>query len=59
MICTEYFPAYTHSYNPDCGNCKYMGILYCTNVRVRQLWKQWGKQYEQHREDTSKDREVV
>lgn len=61
MICTEYFPAYTHSDDPDCKNCKYMGVLYCTNVRVRQLKKQWGKQLkdnEQHRENTSRDREA-
>ena len=35
MICTEYFPAYTHSDDPDCKNCKYKGILRCTNPTVR------------------------
>ena len=38
MICTEYFPAYTHSDWPDCNNCKYKGILRCLNPNV-QLWK--------------------
>lgn len=31
MICTEYFPAYTHSDDPDCKNCKYR----CANPMVR------------------------
>ena len=39
MICKEYFPAFTHSYNADCENCKYCGagkgISDCRNVNVR------------------------
>ncbi len=38
MICKEYFPAYTHSYNDGCENCKYRGysnsISTCRNVNV-------------------------
>lgn len=34
MVCTEYFPAITHSDDPDCKNCKYKGILRCTNANV-------------------------
>ena len=34
MICTDYFPAYTHSDDPDCKNCKYKGILHCINPNV-------------------------
>ena len=61
MICTEYFPAYTHSDNPDCDNCKYKGILHCTNVRVlhwkkqRQEFKEKLKNYDTNRTDTPRD----
>lgn len=39
MVCKEYFPASTHSYDADCENCKYRGfgkgISGCRNVDVR------------------------
>ena len=37
MICSEYFPAYTHSYDADCNNCEWKSIygMPCRNPKVR------------------------
>lgn len=40
MICKEYTPAITHSDISNCHNCRYRGMIECTNTKVRKAMKQ-------------------
>lgn len=44
MVCSQYYPAYTHNDWASCDNCKYKGFFGCRNAVVKSMWKDYEPQ---------------